>query len=152
MVSLDNKYNYKSGKAKVWKAVVEIDKVTIWFLLENGTIMREYYRLSKADDKAKLHAAVEALLGSTGPDFDTNALIGLPCYVRIEERPWKEDKTWICVVEVLHRSEEAETNSFDNAPLNNHSYNSFEDVLKSVCSDDQRSRGIFTPKINTPKL
>ena len=77
------------------------------------------------------------LLGSTPEEFDTSILIGLPCYVRLEARPWKEGKTWTGVAEVLPYRDEAETASFDNDSIKNELYNSSENKMndkdKSIC-------------------
>ncbi|AET67617.1 hypothetical protein Desor_2008 [Desulfosporosinus orientis DSM 765] len=42
--------------------------------------------------------------------MDTDALRGLPCYVRLEDRPWKDDRTWTGVAFSMFRKFVTEKN------------------------------------------
>jgi len=116
IVSFDNNNNnvYESGNSTIKNVEVESNNVILWFELRNGKIIRENYRLSKAKEKEKLRAAIEVILGSTPTEFETSALIGLPCYIELEDRPWKKDQTWTGVAAVLPAREEAKTTSSNN--------------------------------------
>ena len=93
--------HYQSGVAKIIKSKVENNVVTIWFELENGMIIKENYHMGYQSAKNRLKAAVEAVIGSKiNGDFDLAKIGGMPCYVKIEERPWG-DQTWTGVKEVL---------------------------------------------------
>ena len=100
IVSFGNNKPLQSGKAHVWNAELEGNKVTLWFEMANGKVIRENYRLHKENEVEKLKAAVEAILGNVPEEFDTRNLIGKPCNVRLEERPWMEGRTWTGVAEV----------------------------------------------------
>lgn len=136
IISFDNTQNiYKSGKAKVRKAELENSTVTIWYEFENGKVIRENYRLSKANETDKLRAAVEALLGSTPTHFDTNTLIGLPCFVQLEDRPWTEGRTWKGVSEVLPLCDETRPESIKNEAMKNNEHKSSR--IENLFEDDK---------------
>lgn len=96
----NNNNQYQSGKATISKAELEENKVTLWFELAAGKVVRENYRLNKTEEVKKLKAAVRAILGDVPQEFDTNDLVGKCCDVELEERPWKEGRTWTGVAEV----------------------------------------------------
>lgn len=100
IVSFKNENPLQSGQACVWKAELADNRVTLWFQCSNGKLVREGYRLYKAEDVQKLQAAVKAVLGEVPEAFDTDSLIGKHCCVRLEERPWREGQNWIGVAEV----------------------------------------------------
>ena len=45
-------------------------------------------------------------MGDLPAEFDTRSLVGKPCNVRLEERPWMEGRTWTGVAEVTSCREE----------------------------------------------
>ena len=91
---------FQSGKGIILDAKLQGNIVTLRFEMHNGKVVREDYRLYKDDEVEKFKAAVEAILGDVSETFDTDALIGKPCNVRLEERPWLEDRKWTGVAEV----------------------------------------------------
>ena len=96
----DNSKSFQSGKAIIFDAKLQGNKVTLWFEMKNGSVIRESYRLYKEEEVAKLKAAVKAILRNVPEEFDTGNLIGKPCRVQLEERPWLEDRAWTGVAEV----------------------------------------------------
>ncbi|KJR45912.1 hypothetical protein UF75_3715 [Desulfosporosinus sp. I2] len=114
IISFDSINPYQSGNATVSDVQFESNRVTIWFKLTNGKAIREYYRLSKPREKERFLDVVTTLLGSTPDQLGTDTLIGLTCYVQLEDRPWKEGKTWSGVAKVLPYCENEEGESVDN--------------------------------------
>ena len=146
IISFETKNPYQSGNATVSNVQFESNRVTIWFKLTNGKAIREYYRLSKPREKERFLDVVITLLGSTPDEFDTDTLIGLTCYVQLENRPWKEGKSWTGVAKVLPYCENEEGESVDNGSTEDDVNTEFEKGLNSILSNNEKSSSIFTTK------
>lgn len=95
-----NDNEYPSGKAIIKKEEVLGSRVTLWFELTNGKLVRESYRLNYPVEEDKFKQAVETILGELPESFDTRELVGKVCTVKLEERPWQEGRNWTGVAEV----------------------------------------------------
>lgn len=102
------KQTYQSGKATIFKAEYEKEKVILGFEMENGKVVRETYRLWVEEEAERLQAVLQVLLGGQSETFDTDLLIGKTCYARLEERPWQDGRNWIGVAEVTPVREAAQ--------------------------------------------
>lgn len=100
IVTFDNNIEYQSGEAIVKDAKFEKNSMTIRYELESGLIIRENYRFYIPSEKEKCKAVFRTLLGEVSGQVDTANLVGKSCYVKLEERTWK-DRTWFGVAEVL---------------------------------------------------
>lgn len=100
-ISFDQNTNeYPSGKAIIKKEEVLGSRVTLWFELANGKLVRESYRLNYPVEEEKFKQAVQAILGEIPETFDTRDLVGKVCTVKLEERPWQEGRNWTGVAEI----------------------------------------------------
>ena len=103
MATLSFKKNvneYPSGKATVKKEELIGNRITLWFELVNGNLVRESYRLNYPVEEEKFKQAVQAILGEIPETFDTQDLVEKVCTVKLEERPWQEGRNWTGVAEV----------------------------------------------------
>ncbi len=136
IVSFGNNKPFQSGKAHVWNAELQGNKVTLWFEMANGKVIRENYRLHKEDEVENLKAVVEAILGDLPEEFDTRSLIGKPCLVRLEERPWMEGRTWTGVAEVTSCREEKKPTIRTIIPSSSES--DIDDLFEDDDADDDQ--------------